>query len=63
MPLLFVALALLAVNSILMPGGMEGLRFFLKPDFSKVTAETVLLAVGLLAFDRSGYDDYLCLLL
>lgn len=53
MPLLFVALALLAVNSILMPGGMEGLRFFLKPDFSKVTAETVLLAVGQAFFSLS----------
>ena len=53
MPLLFVALALLAVNSILMPGGMAGLKFFLEPDFSRVTAETVLLAVGQAFFSLS----------
>lgn len=53
MPLLFLALAVLAVNAILMPGGMAGLRFFLKPDFSKVTAETFLMAVGQAFFSLS----------
>lgn len=53
MPLLFVALAVLAVNSILMPGGMEGLKFFLKPDFSKVTPTTFLMAVGQAFFSLS----------
>lgn len=53
MPLLFVALVVLAVNSILMPGGMEGLKFFLKPDFSKVTPATFLMAVGQAFFSLS----------
>lgn len=53
MPVLFVVLVVLAVNSILMPGGMKGLNFFLKPDFSKVTAETFLMAVGQAFFSLS----------
>lgn len=53
MPLLFLALVLLSINSILMPGGMEGLKFFLNPDFSKVTAETFLMAVGQAFFSLS----------
>lgn len=53
MPVLLMVLVVLAVNSMLMPGGMEGLKFFLKPDFSKVTAETILLAVGQAFFSLS----------
>ena len=53
MPLLFVALVALSINSILMPGGMEGLKFFLKPDFSKVTPTTFLVAVGQAFFSLS----------
>lgn len=46
MPLLFFILIALAIHSLLMPNGTEGLRFFLKPDFSKITAATVLTALG-----------------
>lgn len=53
MPMLFVALLVLAIHSILMPGGMEGLKFFLAPDFSKVTAKTILAAVGQAFFSLS----------
>ena len=53
MPVLLLVLLVLAVNSVLMPGGMEGLKFFLKPDFSKITAETILLAVGQAFFSLS----------
>lgn len=53
MPLLFVILIVLAVHSLLLPGGAEGVRFFLLPDFSKVTAATVLTALGQAFFSLS----------
>ena len=45
MPLLFVILIALSIHSLLMPGGEEGLRFLFRPDFSKVTPSTVLVAL------------------
>ncbi len=53
MPLLFAILVALAINSLLMPNSGEGLRFFLLPDFSKVTTQTVLQAVGQAFFSLS----------
>ncbi len=53
MPLLFVVLIALAIHSLLMPGGGEGFRFFFKPDFSKVTPSTVLVALGQAFFSLS----------
>ena len=53
MPLLFVILIALSIHSLLMPGGEEGLRFFFKPDFSKVTPSTVLVALGQAFFSLS----------
>lgn len=53
MPLLFLFLVILAVRSILMPNGLEGLKFFLTPDFSKVTADSFLVAVGQAFFSLS----------
>lgn len=40
LPLLFVLLVVLAIRSLTLPGAMAGLKFFLAPDFSKVTAAT-----------------------
>ena len=53
MPLLFLFLIILALHSMLMPGGMEGVRFFLEPDFSKVTPSSVLAALGQAFFSLS----------
>ena len=53
MPILFVMLIALAVRSMTMPGGMEGLKFFFEPDFSKVTAKTFLDAMGQAFFSLS----------
>lgn len=41
MPMLFVLLIVLIVRVVTLPGASEGLAFFLTPDFSKVTADTV----------------------
>lgn len=53
MPALFVVFLLLAVRSLLLPGAMEGVSFLLKPDFSAVTADTVLTALGQAFFSLS----------
>ncbi len=46
MPALFVLLLVLIVRSVTLPGAGAGLEFYLKPDFSKLTSEAVLAAVG-----------------
>ena len=46
MPLLFVFFIIIVIRSLTFEGAMEGLRFFLQPDFSKLTAESVLYALG-----------------
>lgn len=53
MPLLFVVLIVLAIHSLLMPGGMAGVKFLFAPDFSKVTPSTVLVALGQAFFSLS----------
>lgn len=53
MPLLFLVLVVLALRSVTMPGGIEGLKFFFNPDFSKVTAGTFLNAMGQAFFSLS----------
>ena len=40
MPLLFVLLIVLAVRSVTLPGAMEGVSFYLLPDWSQVTGAT-----------------------
>lgn len=46
MPLLFIFFIILVARAVTFEGAMEGLRFFLQPDFSKITSETVLYALG-----------------
>lgn len=53
MPLLLVILLLLVVLSVCMPGASEGLRFLLKPDFSRVTPHVVFSAMGQAFFSLS----------
>lgn len=53
MPLLFVLLLAFCAVSLSLPKAAEGLEFFLTPDFSKVTADTVLNALGQAFFSLS----------
>ena len=46
MPMLFIAMLVLIVRAVTLPGAMKGIEFYLYPDFSKVTAQTVLAALG-----------------
>jgi len=53
MPILFALLILLAIRSVTLEGAMEGLRFYLYPDFSKVSGVMVLKAMGQALFSLS----------
>lgn len=53
MPVLSILVVLLAVCSVTLPGSEKGLSFLLKPDFSKVTADVFLGAMGQAFFSMS----------
>jgi len=42
---LFVLMIILAIHSCTMPGAKEGLLFYLKPDFSKITGKVIIAAM------------------
>lgn len=46
MPLLFLFFIILVIRSVTLPGAMEGVEFFLKPDFSAINFESILYALG-----------------
>lgn len=46
MPLLFIFFIILVVRGLTLPGAMEGVTFFLKPDFSQITFDSILYALG-----------------
>lgn len=46
MPALFILFIVLAVRSVTLPGAAAGIEFLLRPDLSKITGETLLLALG-----------------
>ena len=53
MPLLLILLIILCIRSVTLPGATEGLKFLLKPDFSKLTGNSILLAMGQAFFSLS----------
>ncbi len=53
MPLLFIMLIVLCGVMLTLPGAGEGIRWFLSPDFSKITASTVISALGQTFFSLS----------
>lgn len=53
MPLLFVLLIIFCINSLTMPGCSEGLKFLFSPDFSKITSQVMLSALGQAFFSLS----------
>ncbi len=60
MPLLFLLLVVLAGCSISLPGAGEGIAFLLRPDFSKVSADVFLGAMGQAFFSLSLGMGCLC---
>ena len=53
MPLLLFFLIVLGIRSILLPGSKEGLAFLFRPDFSKITGEVLISALGQVFFSLS----------
>jgi neurotransmitter:Na+ symporter, NSS family len=46
MPALFVLFIVLVLRSLSLDGAMEGVKFLLVPDFSNITSESILFALG-----------------
>ncbi len=53
MPVLVVLSLGIAVYSLFMPGAIDGLIYYIKPDFTKFSATTVLAAMGQLFYSMS----------
>ena len=46
MPMLFVFFIILVIRALTLEGAMEGIKFFLMPDFSQITMEGFMYALG-----------------
>lgn len=53
MPALFGLLVLVVLRSVTLDGAMEGIRYFIQPDFSKITIKVVIAALGQVFFSLS----------
>ncbi|MBN1988334.1 MAG: sodium-dependent transporter [Bacteroidales bacterium] len=53
MPILVLLILILCLRSVTLDGAMAGLSFLFKPDFSKITGETILFALGQAFFSLS----------
>ena len=60
MPMLLLIIGILVVCSLGMPGSAEGLRFLLRPDFTKLTGKVILSAIGQAFFSLSLAMGCLC---
>ena len=53
MPLLVIMIVILCIRSVTLPGAVEGLAFLFRPDFSALSADAVLSALGQAFFSLS----------
>ena len=53
MPVLIVLSIIIAVYSMCLPGAVEGVKYYILPDFSQFSAKTVLAALGQLFYSMS----------
>ncbi len=53
MPVLVIITLFIAIYAMCLPGAMEGVIYYIKPDFSKFSANTVLSAMGQLFYSMS----------
>jgi NSS family neurotransmitter:Na+ symporter len=53
MPLLLIILVVLAIRSVTLPGGMEGVAYLFTPDFSKLNFGVMMSALGQALFSLS----------
>jgi NSS family neurotransmitter:Na+ symporter len=60
MPILLILLVILVIASCMLPGAIEGVKFLLKPDFSKLSSDVMLDALGQAFFSLSLGTACLC---
>ncbi|MBF8982038.1 sodium-dependent transporter [Lutibacter sp. B2] len=53
MPALFIMIVIIAIRSMTLPGGVEGIKYLLVPDFSKINMDVILNALGQVFFSLS----------
>lgn len=53
MPILFVLIVLIIIYSLSLPGAADGVRYMVKPDFSKITPSVIAAAMGQSFFSLS----------
>ena len=53
MPILIVLSIVVAIYGLTMPGALDGVKYYLLPDFSKFSATTVLAAMGQMFYSMS----------
>ncbi len=53
MPALFVIMLILGIVGVMLPGGMDGVKWYLTPDFSAINGSTFVYAVGQVFFTLS----------
>lgn len=53
MPLLFIFLIIMVIRNITLSGAMEGIKFYLMPDFSKITPDLFVFVLGQVFFALS----------
>jgi NSS family neurotransmitter:Na+ symporter len=53
MPVLFVLVFAVMLRSLTLPGAMEGVKYYLTPDFSKITGKVILSGLGQAFFSLS----------
>ncbi|OOF69249.1 sodium-dependent transporter [Rodentibacter caecimuris] len=53
MPLLFIFLIGMVIRNLTLPGAMEGVIYYLKPDFSKITPQLFIMVLGQVFFALS----------
>ena len=53
MPLLLVLIVGISIYTLTLPGAIDGLIYYIKPDFSEFSIKTVIAAVGQLFYSMS----------
>ena len=53
MPALFILLVVIVLRAVTLDGAMEGIKYFVKPDFTKITLKVVIAALGQVFFSLS----------
>jgi NSS family neurotransmitter:Na+ symporter len=53
MPVLLLIILVVIARSLTLPGAMEGVKYYLRPDFSRINATVVLAALGQAFFSMS----------